>query len=128
MAGWYFFQLAIKTKYGIHWHGGHRGFSGKSTICVSRWWGGNDKWWNNNFIVDSEQPREDVSFYRKFDLNNSNHYHKFPNQTIDPRIAMYKNDELYFDEEDQQPELCGPENRDSAESDKFSGFEKSVKK
>ena len=59
----------------------------------------------NNFIDDNEQRREDVSFYRKFDPDNLNHYHKFPNQTIDPRIPTYKNDELYFREEIQQPEL-----------------------
>ena len=82
----------------------------------------------NNFIDDSGQPREDVSFYRKFEPNNLNHYYKFPNQTIDPRTATYKIDELYFGEEDQQPELYGPENRDSIEFDKFFGFEKSVKK
>ena len=81
----------------------------------------------NNFIDDSEQPREDVSFYREFDPDNLNHYHKFPNETIDPSIATYKNDELYFGEEDQQPELYMPENRDRVEFDKFSGFERSVK-
>ena len=51
----------------------------------------------------------------------------FPNETIHPRIATYKNDELYFGEEDQQPELYMPENRDRVEFDKFSGFERSVK-
>ena len=82
----------------------------------------------NNFIVDSELPREDVSFYRKLGPDNLHHYHKFPNHTIDPRIATYKNDELYFAEEDQQPELYRSENRDRVEFDKFSGFEKSVTK
>ena len=82
----------------------------------------------NSFIDDSEQPREDISFYRKFDPNNLNHYHKFSNQTIDPRIPTYKNNQSYFGAEDQQPELYGPENRDTIEFDKFSGFEKSVKK
>ena len=82
----------------------------------------------NNFIDDSEQPREDISFYRTFVPDNLNYYQKFPNQTIYPRIATYTNNELYFGEEDKQPELYGPENRDSIEFDKFSGFEKSVKK
>ena len=81
----------------------------------------------NNFIDDSEQPREDVSFYREFDPDNLNHYHKFPNETIHPRIVTYKNDELYFGEEDQQNELYMPENRDRVEFDKFSGFERSAK-
>ena len=81
-----------------------------------------------NFIDDSGQPRESVSFCRKFDPDNLNHYHKFLNQSIDPRIATYGNDELYFGEEDQQPELYELENRDSVEFDKFSGFERSVKK
>ena len=82
----------------------------------------------NNFIDDSEQPREDVSFYRKIDRDNLIHYQKFPNLTIDRRIATYKNNQSYFGEEDQQPELYGPENRDSIELDKFSGFQKFVKK
>ena len=69
----------------------------------------------NNFIDDSELPREDVSFYRKLGPDNLHHYHKFPNHTIDPRIATYKNDELYFAEEDQQPELYRSENRDRVE-------------
>ena len=33
-----------------------------------------------NFIDDKGQPREDVNFYRKFDPDNLNHYHKFPNR------------------------------------------------
>ena len=32
-----------------------------------------------NFIDYSEQPREGVSFYRKFDPDNLNHYRKFLN-------------------------------------------------
>ena len=80
----------------------------------------------NNFIDDSMQSREDVSFYRKFDHDNLNHYHKFPNQTLNPRIATYKKNKLYSGEEDQQPEPYVPENRDNVEFDKFSGFEKSV--
>ena len=37
-----------------------------------------------NFIDDSEQPREDVSLYRKLDPDNLDDYYKFPNQTRDP--------------------------------------------
>ena len=37
-----------------------------------------------NFIDDSEQPREDVSFYRKLDPDNLDDCYKFPNQTRDP--------------------------------------------
>ena len=59
----------------------------------------------NNFIDDSEHPRKDVSFYRKIDPDNLIHYQKFPNLTIDRRIATYKNNQSYFVEEDQQPEL-----------------------
>ena len=81
-----------------------------------------------NFIDDNGQLREGVSFYRKCDPDKLNYYHKFPNQTIDPRIATYENDELYFGEEYQQSELYEPKNRDSVEFDKFSGFEKSIKK
>ena len=31
------------------------------------------------FIDNSEQPREDVSFYRQFDPEDLEHYHKSPN-------------------------------------------------
>ena len=37
---------------------------------------------NENFIDDSEQPKEDVSLYRKLDPENIDDYDKFPNQTI----------------------------------------------
>ena len=39
----------------------------------------NDK--DGNFIDDSEQLMEDVSFYRKLDPENLKHYNKFPNWT-----------------------------------------------
>ena len=81
-----------------------------------------------NFIDDSEQPRQDVSFYRKLDPDNLDDYYKFPNQTRDPGVAIYEDNEMYFGEEDKQLELYDPENRESVEFDKFSGFEKSVKK
>ena len=81
-----------------------------------------------NFMDDSEQPRQDVSFYRKLDPDNLDDYYKFPNQTRDPGVAIYEDNEMYFGEEDKQLELYDPENRESVEFDKFSGFEKSVKK
>ena len=40
---------------------------------------------------------------------------------------MYKDDKLYFREEDMQTELYTPENRDFVGFDKFTGFEKSQK-
>ena len=81
-----------------------------------------------NFIDDSEQPRQDVSFYRKLDPDNLDDYYKFPNQTRDPGVAIYEDNEMYFGEEDKQLELYDPENRQRVEFDKFPGFEKSVKK
>ena len=81
-----------------------------------------------NFIDDREQLREDVSFYRKLDPDNLDDYHKFLNQTRDPRVAIYEDNEMYFGEEDKQLELYDPENRQRVEFDKFPGFEKSVKK
>ena len=83
---------------------------------------------DENFIDHSEQPMEDVSFYRKLDPENIDHYNKFPNQTRDPRVALYEDYEMFFGTEDTQPELCAPENRECVEFDKFEGFEKSVKK
>ena len=63
----------------------------------------------NNFIDDSEQPKEDeLNFYRKFDPEDRSQYSKFPNQTTDPRVAVYEDDEMFFGTEDQQPELYAP--------------------
>ena len=67
---------------------------------------------------------KDVSFYRKFDPENVDHYNKFPNQTV----AVYEDDEMFFGTEDQQPELYEPQNREDVEFDKFVGFEESIKK
>ena len=41
-----------------------------------------------DFIDDREQPMEGVSFFRKLDPENIDHYNKFPNQTRDPRSAV----------------------------------------
>ena len=35
-----------------------------------------------NFIDDRNEPMEDVSFYRKLDPENIDHYYKFPNLEI----------------------------------------------
>ena len=82
----------------------------------------------DDFINDSQQPMEDVSFYRKLDPGNIDDYIKFPNQTRDPRVAVYEDDKMFFGTEDTQPELFAPENGKNVELDKFEGYEKSVKK
>ena len=82
------------------------------------------------FIDDSKQPMEGVSFYRQFDPENIDHYDtdKFTKKTRDPRVVVYKDNEMFFGTEDMQPELFAPENREDVEFDKFDGFEESVKK
>ena len=82
----------------------------------------------DDFIDDSEQPMEDVSFYRKLDPGNIDNYIKFPNQTRNPRVAVYEVNEMFFGTKDTQPELLAPKNRENVEFDKFEGYEKSVKK
>ena len=79
---------------------------------------------DKNFIDDSDQPMEDVSFYRRLDPEKID----FQNQTRNPMEAVYEDDEIFFGTEDTQPELFVPENRECVEFDKFEGFEKSVKK
>ena len=64
---------------------------------------------------------EDVSFYRKLDPENIDHYNKFPNQTLDPRVVVYEDDEMFFGTEDTQPELYDLQDRETVESDKFEG-------
>ena len=83
---------------------------------------------DKDFIGDTEQPMEDVSFYKTFDPENIDQYNKFPNQTRNPKDAVYEDDEMFFGTEDTQPEIFAPENREHVEFDKFEGFEKSVKK
>ena len=43
-----------------------------------------------DFIDDSLQTREGVSFYRNVDLSSIGNYNKFPNQTRDPRSAVLR--------------------------------------
>ena len=64
-----------------------------------------------DFIDDTDQEREGVSFYRQLDPENNEHYHRFPSQTRNTKEAVYEDDELYFREEGTQPELCDPEDR-----------------
>ena len=89
----------------------------------------------DDFIDDSDEQREGVSFYRQLespnqsrDPQNLNDYPKFPNQTRDPRVAIYKGDEPFYGTYDTQPELYTPENREGVEFDNFVGYEKNVKK
>ena len=72
-----------------------------------------------DFIDDTDRPREDVSFYRQFNPDNLEHCYKFPNQIRDPRQAAYEDDKPHFGDEGTQPEVYVPENRDDVESDKF---------
>ena len=80
-----------------------------------------------NFIADSEEESS-INVYRKLDPHNLEHYNRFPNQTRNPISAVYEDDEMYFGEEDSQPELYIPEDRESVHFENFSGFEKSIKK
>ena len=82
----------------------------------------------DDFEDEHEQPMEDVSFYRKLDLDNITHFDKFLNQTRDPRVSVYEDDEMFFCTGDTQPELYDPEDRESVKFNKFEGFEKYVKK
>ena len=43
-----------------------------------------------DFIDDSLQTREGVSFYRNVNLSSIGNYNKFPNQTRDPRSAVLR--------------------------------------
>ena len=42
-----------------------------------------------DFIDDTDQQREGVSFYRQLDPENNEHYHRFPNQTRNPKEAVF---------------------------------------
>ena len=83
---------------------------------------------DDNFIDDGEQRMEDISFYRQLDTENIEHYNKFPNLTRNPIDAVYEDSEMYFGDDDIQPELFALKNRESVEFGKFVGYEKSVKK
>ena len=82
----------------------------------------------DDFIDDSTQPQEDVSFYRQLDPNNIEDYPKFHGQTRDPIEAIYVDDTPFYGHEDQQPEPHAPEDREHVSFDKFEGFERSIEK
>ena len=46
----------------------------------------------DDFEDEHEQPMEDVSFYRKLDLDNITHFNKILNQTRDPMVSLYEDD------------------------------------
>ena len=75
----------------------------------------------------SEQPWDDVSFYRHLDPLNIDRYPKFSNQTRNLLEAMFEDDTPYHGKEDIQPELYASEDGDFVSFDKFVGFEKSKK-
>ena len=81
-----------------------------------------------DFIDDTKQQREGVSFYRQLDPKNIKHYFKLSNKTRNPKEAVYEDNVLYFGEEDTHTELCDPEDMNFVGFDKFADFEKSVKK
>ena len=82
----------------------------------------------DNFIDDTDQQVEGVSFYRQLDPENFEDYPKLPNSAKNPKVAVYEDKEPYFGEEDIQPKLYDPEDRNFVDFDEFDGFEKSVKK
>ena len=59
---------------------------------------------DENIIDDSEQPMWNLSFYRDLDPEKVDQYNKFPNQTRDPRVAVYEDDEMLFGTNDTQPD------------------------
>ena len=65
----------------------------------------------DDFIDDSTQPQEDVSFYKQLDPNNIENYPKFHGQTCNPIEAIYEGNEPFYGYEDQQLELYAPEDR-----------------
>ena len=79
----------------------------------------------SHFTDDSYIPEEGVSFYRERDPQNLDDYPKFHGQTRNPIEAVYSDTESYFGEDDQ-PEIFAPGNRETADFDKFQGFEKSA--
>ena len=82
----------------------------------------------DDFIDNSCQPDEDVSFYRQLDPLNVNDYPKFLDQTRNPLDAIFEDDTSYYGNDNVQPELYAPKNRNFVIFDKFTGFEKSVEK
>ena len=73
----------------------------------------------DDVVDNSEQPMKDVNIYKTLESENIDHYSKFSNQTRDPRVAVYEDDEMYFGTEDTPPEFFAPEDRESSEFNKF---------
>ena len=82
----------------------------------------------DDFIDNSEQPGDDVSFYRLLYPLNIDHYPKLPDQTRNLLHAIFEDDTLYYGKEDIQPELYAPEDRDFVSFIKFASFENYVEK
>ena len=59
-----------------------------------------------DFIDNSDQPGEDVSFYRQLDPLNTDHYPKFPNQTRNPLDAIFEDDSPLFMEKRPYNQRC----------------------
>ena len=70
-------------------------------------------------FIDEKEYEEHVSFCRN--VYNIDEYNKFPNQTIDPRSAVYEDDKMFFRKDDTQSELYAPENREMVDFDFFRG-------
>ena len=66
-----------------------------------------------DFIDDTDQQREGVSFYRWLEPE------KFPNKTRNLEEAVYEDDDSFFGVEDTQPELYNPVDREFFAFDKF---------
>ena len=70
-------------------------------------------------FIDEKEYEERVSFCRN--VYNIDEYNKFPNQTIDPRSAVYEDDKMFFRKDDTQSKLYAPENREMVET--FQNFD-----
>ena len=77
-------------------------------------------------FIDDNEHEENVSFDRSVDINDTNKYNKFPNQTRDPTLAAYEDSKMFFGIDDTQPELYAPENREKVAFDFFKGSELST--
>ena len=75
-------------------------------------------------FIDDKEYEECVSFYRNVD--SIDECNKFPNQTSDPRSAVYEDNEMFFGVNDTQPGLYASENREILDFELFKGSEKSV--
>ena len=58
----------------------------------------------SNFINDSEEITKGISFSRSLDHNNGEQYNKFPIQTRNPITVICDDKNMYFGEDDTQPD------------------------